>query len=288
MSDAPTRREILRPKGRRISRRTLIYGLLLVAAMIIGTGTTLFIKTNEEGSRESAALFEPRFTKEGLVTNAFAYLHPSNRHSRLSRDWITTSGSLFAKDGAGWTGVPDDEDTGPDSARHTESAVFRLVTRRRDFGPVRVSMWVRLEPPITTQRTPARDWDGGHIWLRYHSPQELYGISFRRRDGIVVIKRKIPGFGPEDEDNGGYATVAEGKHAIAYGTWHHLAASAVNLPSGSVLLRLDIDGKTVLTGEDRNPGPLTRPGRVGLRADNTELFFRNFRATPVQPTPTSG
>ncbi|WP_274563512.1 hypothetical protein [Streptomyces spiramyceticus] len=288
MSEKPPRREILRPLGRRISRRTLVYGLLLAAAAVIGTGTALFIKMNEEGSPKPEAVFAPRFAKEGLVTNAFAFLHPSNPHSRLSRDWITTSGSLFAKNGAGWTGVPDADNTGPSSARHTDSAIFRLVTRRRDFGPITVSMWVRLEPPITTPRTPARDWDGGHIWLRYHSPQELYAISFRRRDGVVVIKRKIPGFGPEDEDSGGYATLADGKYAMSYGTWHHVAASAVNLPSGSVSLRLDIDGKTVLTGKDRTPGPLRRPGGVGLRADNTELFFRDFRATPVHPTPTSG
>ncbi|MGP4043702.1 hypothetical protein [Streptomyces sp. 2A115] len=283
MNDEPTRGET--PKRRRIYRRTLVYGLLLVTAAVIGTGTALFVKMNEAESPEPATAFEPRFAKDGLVTNAFAFLHPGNRHSKHSRDWITTSGSLFAKDGAGWTGVPDAEKTGPDSAHHTDSAVFRLATRRRDFGPVTVTTRVRLEPPITTRRTPARDWDGAHIWLRYHSPQELYGISFRRRDGVVVIKRKIPGFDTEDEDNGGYATLAEGKHAISYGTWHEVTASAVNLPSGSVLLRLDIDGKTVLTGRDRDPGPLRRPGGVGLRADNTEVLFRDFRAAPVRPTP---
>ncbi|MFF4249919.1 hypothetical protein ACFY1L_01760 [Streptomyces sp. NPDC001663] len=284
MNDEPTHP----PKARRISRRRLVYGLILVVAVVIGAGTALFLKSNEEGPSKPAALFEPTFGKEGLVTNAFAFLYPDNPRAKLSRDWIATSGSLFAKDGAGWTGVPDAEDTGPDSARHTESAIFRLVTRRRDFGAVTVSVWVRLDPPITTPRTPAREWDGGHIWLRYHSPQELYGVSFRRRDGAVVIKRKIPGSGTENEDNGSYATLAESTHAISYGAWHQVEASAVNLPSGSVLLRLEIDGKTVLTGEDHTPGRLTRPGGVGLRADNTELLFRDFRALPVQTTPTSG
>ncbi|MFJ8538275.1 hypothetical protein [Streptomyces sp. NPDC093591] len=286
MSNAPAHP----PEGRGISRRTLIGGLLVATAAVTGTGTAMFMKMNEEESPKPTTPFdpfEPTFGKEGLVTNAFAFVHPDNPHSKRSRDWVTTSGSLFAKDGAGWTGVPDAGNTGPDSARHTESAVFRLVTRRRDFGPVEVSAWVRLEPPVTTRRTPARDWDGGHVWLRYHSPQELYALSFRRRDDVVVIKRKIPGFGPEDEDSGGYATLAEGRHALSYGAWHHVVASAVNLPSGSVRLRLDIDGKTVLTGEDRTPGPLRRPGGVGLRADNTELLFRDFRALPEPSAPTS-
>ncbi len=287
MSDEPTPRGTLRPKRRRIPRRARLYGLLLTTAVVIGTGTALLLNMSDEETPKPAALFEPAFGKDGLVTNAFAFLHPHDPHAKLSPDWITTSGSLFARDGAGWTGVPDGEDTGPDSARHTDSAIFRLVTRRRDFGAATVSTWVRLDPPVTTPRTPAREWDGGHIWLRYHSPQELYGLSFRRRDGEVVIKRKIPGYGG-GEDNGRYVTLAEGRHAISYGTWHQVEASAVNLPSGSVLLTLDIDGKRVLTGKDRTPGPLRRPGGVGLRADNTELLFRDFRATPVHPTPTSG
>ncbi|MCX5062969.1 hypothetical protein OG895_37470 [Streptomyces sp. NBC_00201] len=289
MSDErePKRRTSHRPKGRRFSRRTRVWGLLLVTATVVGTGTALFVNAAEGESPKAVASigpttapFAPRFAQSGLVTNEFAFLHPGEPRSKLSRDWITTSGSLFAKDGAGWTGVPDADDTGPDSARHTDSAVFRLVTRRRDFGPVTVRVRVRLDRPVTTPRTPARDWDGGHVWLRYRSPRELYALSFRRRDGAVVIKRKIAGVGrPQDEDNEGYSTLAEGRHALSYGTWHEVEASAVNQPSGAVRLRLGIDGKTVLTVEDRTPGPLRRPGGVGLRADNTELLFRDFRAT---------
>ena len=290
MSDEPGHREIPKPKGRRISRRTLVGILLLAVAALVATGATLFIKSTEKGSSKSTAPFAPAFAKAGLVTNAFAFLHPNDPQARLSPDWITTSGSLFARNGAGWTGVPDADNTGPYSDRFTDSAIFRLVTRRRDFGPVTVHLWVRLDPPVTTPSTPARAWDGGHVWLRYHSPQELYGLSFRRRDGTVVIKRKIPGVGPENpakEDTGAYATLAEGRHAIPYGTWHQVTASAVNLPSGAVLLRLDIDGRRVLTARDRTPGRLRQPGGVGLRADNTDMLFRDFRATPV-PAPTSG
>ncbi|MFJ4841748.1 UDP binding domain-containing protein [Streptomyces sp. NPDC088746] len=32
----------------------------------------------------------------------------------------------------------------------------------------------------------------GHLRLRHHSAQELYALSFRRRDGMVVLKRKRP------------------------------------------------------------------------------------------------
>ncbi|MER5714327.1 hypothetical protein [Streptomyces sp. NPDC002132] len=221
--------------------------------------------------------FRPRFGAERLVTNEWAYRNPAGRGARRSSDWLATSGSLFARGGLGWTGRPDAGPTGPDSTSATDSAVFRLVSRRRDFGPVTVSFRVRLRPPVTTVRTPKQDWDGAHIWLRYHSPQELYALSFSRRDGSVVIKRKVPSHDAESVDGGGYATVAEGRHSIGYDHWHHVEATAVNTSSG-VRLRLAVDGSEVLRAIDRTPGPLTAPGGVGLRVDNTELWFGDFWA----------
>ncbi|MEU2334024.1 hypothetical protein ABZ770_07645 [Streptomyces sp. NPDC006654] len=221
--------------------------------------------------------FRPRFGADGLVTNEWASRNPHGQGAHDSSDWVATSGSLFARDGLGWTGRPDAGATGPDSATADDSAVFRLVSRRRDFGAVAVSFKVRLLPPITTARTPKQDWDGAHVWLRYHSPQELYALSFRRRDGSVVIKRKVPSHDAASVDGGDYATVAEGRHAIGYGDWHRIEASAVNASSG-VRLRLAVDGTEVLHTVDRTPGPLTTPGGVGLRVDNSEMWFGDFRA----------
>ena len=230
--------------------------------------------------QDGTAPFTPVFTGAGLVTNEYAFRHPNAADARRSADWVVTSGSLFAVDGEGWTGASDTGFTGADSARTTDSAVFRLVSRRRDFGAVSVTTWVRLKPPVTTARTPAQDWDGGHLWLRYHGPEELYALSFRRRDGSVVIKRKVPAHDAQAVDGGDYATLAEARHAFPYGGWHKVTASAVNYPGG-VRLALEIDDRPVLATTDRTPGPLTRPGGVGIRADNTELFFRDFHAGPT-------
>ncbi|TKA11924.1 hypothetical protein [Actinacidiphila oryziradicis] len=261
----------------RPSRRTLIGGLTLgtAAATAAAYGAAELVGPHEAGNP-----FTARFPQDGLVTNEYAYRNPHDRRARTSAEWVVTSGSLFAHSGDGWTGLPEVGETGPDSSRFTDSAVFRLVTRRRDFGSVIVRTAVRLAPPITTAQTPAQDWDGGHLWLRYHSPQELYALSFRRRDGLIVVKRKIPAKDASAANGGDYATLAEARHALPYGSWHQLAASAVNSRSGTVHLRLDIDGRTVLTAEDRTPGRLLTPGGVGLRVDNTELYFRDFAAAP--------
>lgn len=72
--------------------------------------------------------------------------------------------------------------------------------------------------------------------MRYHSPQELYALSFRRRDDTVAMLRKLPSTGRDAVNGGTYTTpVPEGRFvAVA--------------------------------------------SRIGLRADNTELLFRELRA----------
>ncbi|MFG2591820.1 hypothetical protein [Streptomyces sp. NPDC048438] len=222
--------------------------------------------------------FRPDFPVEGLVTNEYAYSHPDSADARLSHDWIVTSGSLFAHWAFGWTGVPDSEAPGPDSGLHTGSAVFRLVSRRQDFGDTTVRSWVFLKPPGATGRTPARDWDGGHLWLRHHSPQELYALSFRRRDGMAVLKRKHPAPGRPVDEEGVYTTLATADHALDYGRWHQISATVTTRGDDRVRIALSLDGRTVLDAEDREPGRLTEAGGVGLRGDNTEMAFFGFTA----------
>ena len=276
-----------------ISRRLLIGGIGGLAVGAVGVAVALDLAsggghgTDGAGDGDSAAAgpeappFTAHFGRSGLVTNEYAYRHPHDPRSHDDADWSVTSGSLFARDGDGWTGLPDDGETGDDSLHFTDSAVFRLVTHRRDFADAEVRCAVRIGRPITTPRTPLQDYDGGHVWLRYHSPEELYALSFRRRDGVVVIKRKIPANDPAAANGGDYATLAQANHAFAYDTWHDIRASAENLDSGAVRLRLDIDGRTVLSTDDRTPGPLRPPGGVGLRGDNSEMTFRDFTATAL-------
>lgn len=216
--------------------------------------------------------FRSRFPADGLVTNEYAFRRPGDPQARLHADWDVTSGSLFARWTYGWTGVPDDRSPDARSSDGTGSCVFRLVTRRRDLQDVAVTFRALVEPPVTTPGTPARDWDGAHLWLRYRSPDELYALSFRRRDGVVVLKRKSPAV-PGGE--GVYRTLAEARHPVPYGRWHRVSALARTV-RGGVLIRLAVDGRPVLRTVDTAPGALGGPGGVGLRGDNTSLVFDRF------------
>ncbi|MFF7362774.1 hypothetical protein [Streptomyces sp. NPDC008125] len=231
-----------------------------------------------------ATTFLAVFPRSGLITNEYAHRHPGAADARTHPDWAVTSGSLFADRGTAWSGVPDGLSPDPLSLLHTGSSVLRAVTVRRDFADTAVHARVLLRPPGTTARTPATDWDGGHLWLRYRSPQELYALSFRRRDGLVVIKRKWLPPGAADGTEGTYTTLAQAPCAIPYDTWHLVEAQVRTTAEATVRLRLLVDGRAVAEAVDTGPGVLAGPGGVGVRGDNTELRFAAFTAVPC-PAP---
>ncbi|MEU9131497.1 hypothetical protein AB0D08_25890 [Kitasatospora sp. NPDC048540] len=254
-------------------RALLLGGAAAVAAVVFGA----------DSAPEPLRPFTARpLPHDGLLTNEYAFRHPDAPDAHPDPDWVVTSGSLFADGGALWTGTPDGQSPDPASARHTDSAVFRLVTRRRDFADCTVRAEVLLEPPVTTSRTPAQDWDGGHLWLRYRSPQELYAVSFRRRDGVVVVKRKTPDEHGAADAEGSYETIAEAKHAMEYGSWHSVEASVADTLTGAVRLRLAVDGRVLLDVKDQGGERITAPGGVGVRADNSDLRIRAFSVGPAR------
>jgi hypothetical protein len=181
--------------------------------------------------------------------------------------WMMTSGSLFRSDGNGWTGVPD----AGDAPGATGSAVFRMVSGDRDFRDVDLTVELRIDALGQTVRTPPRDYDGVHIWVRYRSDKELYAVSVDRRDATMVIKKKCPG----GESNGGtyhdLTTVVD--HApIPFGRWQRATVSARDRPDGTVEINADRDGRH-LRAVDSGVGcpPLTGAGGVGIRGDNAEF-----------------
>jgi hypothetical protein len=218
---------------------------------------------------------------DGLITNEYAYRNP-NGAGRVSTQWEVTSGSLFRREGAAYTGVPDDMSPGPESNAHTDSSTFRMNTREQDFGDVLVGFDLRIDELVTTQRTPSSAFDGVHIWLRHISEFNLYAITVDRRDGEVVIKKKCPG-GPSN--GGSYYTLANSgpTYHIALGKWEHVAGSVVNQPDGSVVLRLYRGGKMLLVVRDTGQGcaPIRSAGAVGVRGDNARFLFDNFVVTQL-------
>jgi hypothetical protein len=213
---------------------------------------------------------------DGLVTNEFAYFNPHDRAAVRSPIWIATSGSLFVRDNAAWTGVPDRGVPGPRSATRTDSSVFRIVTRRANFQNVTVSFSLLIRRFMPASSGPTPGWQGVHVFLRYQSPDLLYVVSVDRVDGVIVMKKKVPG---GSSGGGTYYTLVKAQGSAVSGRWEHVRVSAVNDGEGGVRLLLWLNGRLRLQAVDNGIGdtaPITQPGRVGIRGDYTEFMFDDF------------
>lgn len=230
-------------------------------------------------------LFRSRFEPlgpNGLVTNEFAYWNPHSPAAVVSPDWELDSGSLFSKHGAGWTGVPDDQKPDPVSVSGNNSAVFRLTTKRKDFGDVEVSFRLFNRGLRSTPSTPEQPYDGVHVFLRYQSEFSLYYASVNRRENDIVIKKKVPG----GSDNGGtyYELSSYLPYAVPYGKMQRIRAKVRNQQDGSVLIELSINGRRVLSAVDdgtKGGAPIRMAGKVGLRVDNAEVVFDKFEVSAL-------
>lgn len=258
-------------RGSRYFRVSIVGGAIVVVASLLFGVVTLF----------SPKSWTPSFPEHTtLVTNELAYTDPGKTGVRRSKDWIVTSGSLFAKAGAGWTGPIDGDRPDLRSQSHTGSAVFRAVTRRADFRDVTIDFDLYVTTMTTTRRTGSHAYDGVHVFLRYRNPQELYTVTVDRRDRIGTIKIKRPG-GPS---NGGvYTTLAYAPHAVPLRRWIHERVRVANEGAG-VRITWWSNGREILNVLSAGSGsraPVTAAGRVGIRGDNTEFLFRNFTVSPA-------
>jgi hypothetical protein len=268
----PVRRHAPRSASRRRSGAVRS----VAAAVIVGIVSGVYLGlTANRGPRD---LFSPRFPAAGLVTNEYAYWNPTDANAVRSSAWVLTSGSLFALDGAGWTGVPDGLAPDRDSSGTTDSAVFRLRTRIDDFENVAVSFELRVSRLVSTPRTPPQAYDGVHIWLRYQTPDWLYFASVSRRDGSVVIGKKLA------TEHGGVYTdlVRRSGHPFPLNRWEPVRAT-IRSDGRAVAIALYVDGHLLARAVDLGAGgsPILRPGRVGIRGDNTEFEFRGFEVTSL-------
>jgi hypothetical protein len=210
------------------------------------------------------AAFRDSFDQpDGLITDEFAYYNPGRGKS--SPNWEVTSGALSAHTKTGWSNSP----------------VFRMLTRRRDFGDVAVTLRLLNSAVGATSRTPAQALDGAHLFLRHQGEAHTYYVSVNRRDNTVVIKKKVPG-GPV---NGGtyYNLAGPAYYGVPYGAWQQFTAIVRNEPDGSVSLTLATDGRTLLSARDNGIGgpPIRQRGAVGLRGDNADLYFDDFSVTAL-------
>jgi hypothetical protein len=253
-------------------------GIALVGAMPLASAATVLLNYT----------FGVSYAPNGLITNEYAYWNPSASDAWKSSYWQMDSGSLFRKTdtNVGYTGKIDDcsgYSNGPNatSSNCTDSAVFRLNTINRTYNNVRVDMRLYQLGLASTPSTPAVDWDGVHIFLRYQSEYNLYYASVNRRDGHVVIKKKCAG----GSSNGGtYYTLAEKSgYAIPYNTWQNVGATVQTVAPGKVTINLLRNGAQVLTATDSGTGcsAITNAGATGVRGDNDRFYFDDFVVTSL-------
>ena len=256
-------------QGRRLTRR----GVVLIVALVIVVALVGLLVVR---ILTRPLLVDGFDQPNGLITNEFAAYNPGDRAAVQSPVWIATSGSLFARDGTGWTGVPDTGTPGPRSLHVTDSAVFRIVTKNDNFQDVSVSFSLFVQRFMSGQGGAMPSFQGVHVFLRYQNPDLLYVVSVDRRDGIITIKKKVPG-GPSA--GGTYYTLAQVHGKAAVGRWEQVTTSVVNNGEGGVNIKVWLDGHFRLSAVDNGVGdapPITDAGRVGLRGDYTEFRFDNF------------
>jgi hypothetical protein len=220
-----------------------------------------------------------------LITNEYAFAHPSDPAAVQSPIWEMDSGSFFSRQDLGVTGVPDDCAPGRWSTECTHSALFRLNTKRRDFGDVLVQTSLRNHELTSTPSTPPEAWDGVHLWLRYQSQFHLYYATVNRRDGRLVLKKKCPG-GPSN--NGTYYTLASRSNfPIRFGSWQLVGAAAHNAASGAVILTVYHDGEPRLRAIDSGTGcaPIRTAGAVGVRGDNDDFALDGYSVSALSGDP---
>ena len=109
---------------------------------------------------------------------------------------------------------------------------FRMRSRALGFGDVALSLDLAVLRLRATASTPAQQWDGVHLWLRYQSERQLYAVSVARRDGRVVIKKKCPG----GASNGG-TYYPLGKDAMGVTVMHFPSTHSPPGEEGATTLR---------------------------------------------------
>lgn len=246
-----------------------------VAVLVATAGVWFFVV------HRHSPLYEPKLAgRDGLLTNEYAHWNPGAPGSHMSADWSVTSGSLFLRHGVAWTGVPDAKTPDAASANGTGSSVFRMTSHRRDFDDVTVALRLRNLGLITNGRAPAAEIDGVHVMLRWQSPAEFYVVSVNRRDNLVVVKKKLPG---GDVNGGTYITLGQAPSPVAYGSWQSVRVRVKTTGSTLVTISVTQHDQTVLTAlDDGTHGrAILAAGAVGLRGDNCQFEFSNFKVLPA-------
>lgn len=150
-------------------------------------------------------------------------------------------------------------------------------------GPSDVAVSFSLVNEGLTFEEPPSAWDGAHLALRYQDECRSYYVSINRRDGLAVIKKKVP---DQSAACGSYHNLSEyAVHPVPYGRTQTYKTVVRDNTDGTVTIMVYENGKLLLEGRDDGVGgpPIHEPGEIVLRSDNAELIYENFTIEPIAP-----
>lgn len=236
-----------------------------------------------------------------LITNEFAFWNPTDPNAKISAEWEMDSGSLFSYNGRFWTGIIDTTKPNADSSNGTNSAVFRAVRKQKTYSNPTVSFMFRAKKFVAT--SAVSNGEQATVFLRYQNQYNLYYATFCRKDGKVVIKKKVEG-GPVQSNKGTYYTLPTVQnpntsylpYVFPLNEDVEVKASIADDANGNTIVAVFINGQFVISGIDDNKGGLflgstkansphaatkISSGKVGLRMDNLEAEFWNWKEEGV-------
>jgi hypothetical protein len=186
--------------------------------------------------------------------------------------WFAESGSVDRQGGTG----------------HVRDGTFRIWTRSRDFGDVRVDMDLRLNA-MPNLRGDTAGWDGVKFWLRrqLQTPgpggrvddggTAGYTAEVALRSGRVYIQKKV---------GDRYRLLSRTpRRRLPIGAWRRVGGVVRNNADGSVLIQVLRDGVAVAQVVDRGRKggpPLRAAGRIGLRGDNVDFNADHLTVLPIR------
>jgi hypothetical protein len=241
---------------------------MLTSSVLIGTAglaLVLVLALSGDIGHERPLLFRDSFDgPDGIITNHYAYYAPPYVDAYRSPTWEVQSGCALQDGNRLWTGAPTANEPNRECSNGTGSAVFRMWTKRSDFGDVDVSLGLRNDGFTREGET----WDGVKIYLRRQDGDNFYTAEVNRREGNVIIQRKC---------DGRYALLDGVRSAATparVGKWENVGGTVVNLPHDEVRIQVVRGGDVVLEATDEAGAcdALRRPGRVGVRGDRTEFY----------------
>jgi hypothetical protein len=267
VSDRPTLRLLVDERRGRPSRAALAAlgcELALLLAVVSAPG-------------DAVVLFADSFSgPPGLITNEYAAHHPADARSRTSPGWVVTSGSLFEAGSAATDGAIDRGRADAGSTGTTDSAVFRAYTRAWFEPSYSIRFDARVAPPA---RPAGPAWDGFHVIVCARSPASAYYVSVARRDGRTVIKKKTAG-GPIA--GGSYAAISPYRSfAFPEDRFEPVRIDVTRNGDESVSIDLYVAGRQIVSATDATRAAYSGAGRIGLRADWTQVWIRDLRVTAL-------